>query len=144
MSSEDLKSLQLNARVIHYLFSTLRKEMHEVIIEEEDNHEDTHLIWELHEEMYAEPQSDGLAREVEMSPEKCSSSSPTCIEPQMTLKKKQDDQSSKALASLQTPVRPVGQISQTGSSRGAKDLCSKGTNRQYSCKATTSTTSRIY
>jgi hypothetical protein len=44
MSSEDLKSLQLNARVIHYLFSTLSKEMHEVIIEEEDNHEDAHLI----------------------------------------------------------------------------------------------------
>jgi hypothetical protein len=90
------------------LFSTLSKEMHEVIIEEEDNHEDAHLIWELREEMYTEPQSDGHAREAEMSPEKCSSSSPTCNEPQMTLKKKQDDQSGYALASLQTPIRPVG------------------------------------
>jgi hypothetical protein len=49
--------------------------------------------------MYAEPQSDDHAREAEMSREECSSSSPTFSEPQVTLEKKQDDQSSNALAS---------------------------------------------
>jgi hypothetical protein len=140
LSSKDLESLQLNAQVIHYLFSTLSKEMQEVIIEEEDIREDAHLIWELLEEMYTEPQSDDRAREAEMSPEECSSSSPTCSEPQVTLMKKQNDQSNTVLAFLQTLVRPVGQISQTDSSRGAEDLCSEGTNQQESSKVTTSPT----
>jgi hypothetical protein len=93
----------------------MSKEMQEVIIEEEHIREDAHLIWEFLEEMYAEPQ--------------------------VTLEKKQDDQSNNALASMQRSVIPLGHTSQIGSSRGAEDLCSEGTNQQKSIKATTFPTS---
>ncbi|PUZ66868.1 hypothetical protein GQ55_3G378300 [Panicum hallii var. hallii] len=140
LSSEDLDSLQLNAQVTYLLFSTLRKEMQKIILEEEDICEDAHLIWEIPEEMYVEPQSDDHAREANMSPEECSSSSPTCCEPQVTFKKKQDGQSSNDPVSLQKPVRPVYQAGQTGSSRGTTYECSNGTS-QESSKASTLITS---
>jgi hypothetical protein len=101
LSSEDLDSLQLNAQVTYLLFSTLSKEMQKIILEEEDIREDAHLIWEIPEEMYVEPQSDDHAREANMSPEECSSSSPTCCEPQVTFKKKQDGPRSNDPVSLQ-------------------------------------------
>ncbi|RLM97764.1 hypothetical protein C2845_PM06G27510 [Panicum miliaceum] len=82
--------------------------------------------------MYAEPQSDDHGREADMSPEGCSSSSPTCCEPQVTFRKKQDGQSNNDLVSLQKSVTPVYQAGQTGSSRGTTYECSNGTSQESS------------
>lgn len=85
--SKDLDSLQLNAQVTYYLFSTWSKEMQDVILEEEDICEDAHLIWKILEEMYAKTPCDDLFIEAEMSSEECSSPPPTFYELQVTFKK---------------------------------------------------------
>jgi hypothetical protein len=140
ISSKDLDSLQLNAQVTYYLFSTLSKEMQDVILEEEDIHEDAHLIWKILEEMYAKTPCDDLFIEAEMSSEECLSPPPTFCELQVTLEKNQDSQRGNDPVSLQKPVRTVHHTGQTSCSRDTPLKCNNGTS-QESSKASSSNAS---